>query len=1631
MSTSVMLAEVLQAKGSPLEEEEIWALLYLGTECLLEDLHKESSSTVICPWSVLLSAEGTLSFRDNVPQVDIAPFMAPEKFCGHSKSKHYGRTKMLMYSLGMTLYWSADYQVPPNQPLQLSDQLHTLLLTLCEDVAQKRPSPESVLEAWEAHQQQSPTQGPANVFIQRLAQGTLGSIREREEGVPEDNVPIPLKRSDAVRKRLHEKVVKSSALPSPLNLHQGSIPQAQQPWDLNHSGSKVQSSYKLLINRSASAMDGIASRSQKSSSQKLAGLGSSFICSLADPAPSRYVSERQKKFSGPEFIVLSSEPPVALQLPGSIMTKNGKSFLSQRDVNVVLLNGQCLEVKCDIKSKAGVVFEKVAAYAGLPEPFYFSLAYMRGKEFFFLDDDTKLYKVAPEGWSDQPKKKASIINFTLFLRIKFFVSDFRIIQHDLTRHQFYLQLRKDLLEERLHCHDELTLQLGAFALRAEMGNYVPETRYRVKDYIPASQIEKMGLAHIQQELGSLHQLTQFLLEEQAELEFLKVTRQLPEYGVVFHQVFQEKRMVKRSLMLGICAQGIMVYEIRNNTRIASQQFQWRDTERISAHKKKFMIESSISGKKHTFLTDSVKTCKYLLDLCSAQHKFNAQMNSQHLLQAPTEDSRFTEAARSNSAYDSQRDNFTLIQRLSRSENALYGTHQERMSARAASKSCDDNSTEASTENGEKSNPTPSSPGNPRKSSFTKLEREIICVTLKRDPRNGFGFVIIGGENVGKLDLGIFIASIIPGGPADRAGHMKPGGRLISVNNISLEGVPFNTAVKIIQNSSDEVELIISQPKDSSEVLAEEKHLPSPVSSTLGCELCRANCERPISEACQATPATEEEYSTDSELKMILTRNSTPKLVPRISACSVGSLEPQDGISSSRLHEETFVKSVITHESADEDREIKKGDCLLEVDGISLLGMKQKRSGQVLAREHCVPAEPGPGDSESEKEHMSPSLARACPKRCFFLTDENTFEVRLRKNSGGLGFSFMQMETDACKDLGRDIIRIKRLFPGQPAKENGEIDIGDILLAVNGKPIQGLLYQEVLHLLRGAPPEVTLRFCRPPQGILPEIDQSVLTPLLSPVKEFVPSLVASSSGSDLTATEKEGSFLAADSPRAACDPEPVNDEPSLRGERVAESPPVLPLTRCSYKHLWKVYQEVITTDTFLSLEEEAIRQRDRKFRVSPGLHAKVEQEGEAACTASNSWKCLNRGMCSLFDDQPTEDCHEIISPAQVDEEYLTISSASITSLLHGGKPEAGTVPEPRGRGLSPPAVLDGELYTSESEWEDLEDGEEPQNTREMKICVTLTRSANKGYGFTVVVNKMDNTLYVAEILGEPALSNGQLRRGDRLLMVNGTDALALSAEETLALLYSSPRDLSLVVGRTTMEVFTSFPPEEIPEIILTKGDCGQLEEISEPVPDPMAFETVRAEFSSGPEPSPRPHLSRPSPAHRSPRSEPSPSPHRSRSTPAVGRERRRSGDSVRSVRSTASRHCQASYLPPSYHCQWEGAPTDFSASEPRPSTSQAWFPPPVHGEGSQLGSDEGDVESLGDYQSESWSEPSPADDVVPATGSPYEDLQIYSDQMARMAQALEMDISSVAPQTKEQAPQEDLRGQPSVPRFPHA
>ena len=63
-------------------------------------------------------------------------------------------------------------------------------------------------------------------------------------------------------------------------------------------------------------------------------------------------------------------------------SKKGHSSSSQREVTVVLPNGQYVVVRCDIKSRARDVFDMVVAHANLVEHFYFGLSFIDGKRIY-------------------------------------------------------------------------------------------------------------------------------------------------------------------------------------------------------------------------------------------------------------------------------------------------------------------------------------------------------------------------------------------------------------------------------------------------------------------------------------------------------------------------------------------------------------------------------------------------------------------------------------------------------------------------------------------------------------------------------------------------------------------------------------------------------------------------------------------------------------------------------------------------------------------------------------------------------------------------------------------------------------------------------------------------------------------------------------------------------------------------------------------------------------------------------------------------------------------------------------------------------------------------------------------------
>ncbi|KAM9070659.1 FERM and PDZ domain-containing protein 2 [Sarcophilus harrisii] len=1300
--SSVTLASTLQVKGNALSEEEIWSLLFLATERILEDLNKGSSNYVICPWSTLLHTAGSLSFQDNVSFIEAAPFKAPEMLQGQSPNPQLETSKVHVYSLGTTLYWSAEFRAPPNQPLQLSEPLLSILVMMCEDLPQKRVSLPFILEACRVHQKDV-VASSTHFHIKKLVNLVVGSISEMEQIVVEESKFVQENRSFMIRRRLYQKQNELSWLSTQKTLEPDRDPRLSA-WEFQLNASAPSNSKFFHSGSTSMIIDEVPPGFQQDGRLSL---GSTFSVapkrSSSVVSSQRYFLPKNERFSRPEFIQLSGEAPVTLHLPGSIVTKKGKSYLSQRELYVVLLNGQCIEVKCDIKSKARDVFNLVKTYANLVEHFYFGLASQKGKEFFFLNDETKLYEVAPEGWNDRSKKKTTIVNFTLFLRIKFFVNHFHLIQHSLTRHQFYLQLRKDILEERIYCNDEMLLQLGALALQVEFGNYRHEVQgehyFLAEDYIPASVIERMTASCVELEISKMHRCHGPLSGEEVELEFLKLTQKLPEYGVFFYQVFQEKKMPEAEMTLGICAKGIIVYEVKNNSRIASLRFQWREMGKISTQRKKFTIESSISGKKHTFITDTGKKCKYLLDLCSDQHRFNAQMSSGQLSQVLSEDNQLMQMFKSDSANVPQQECLPLIQRLSCSENMFLGSNLEKTSGRLLGKSCDSFNVENGHRTGDESNQDSLSFGssqsetcsyitenqrmclpaqlaqnilfgsqNPQRENFlTGLEREIICVTLKRDPQHGFGFIIIGSEDVGKLDLGIFIASIIPGGPAERAKKIKPGGRIISLNNISLEGVTFNMAVKIIQNSPDQVDLIVSQPKDVSQTVPTEGMNHQKKCDPARSEVSPAASGRNSLQRSCSSNSKEQNINID-ELEATLSRSLVPDLgQPQVPTPSAGRLHSENvdsayssppakitagetywvelvkengtfgisvtgGINTTVPYGGIYVKSIIPGGPAAKEGQIEIGDRLLEVDGVNLCGITHKQAVEclknsqqvarlVLERRDQRPAEQCPSAYDRKKDEcVAVSLATTLPdnpESCALVTDgqvhieeqdfsnypknfsnypenleDNIFEVTLKKNSSGLGFSVLQTARENSDHLRSYAVRIKRLFPGQPAEENGEIAVGDIILAVNGKSTEGLSYQEVLHLLRGAPENVTLRLCRPLKVILPEIEQDLLTSTSSPDKKFtrVECLTPEHrSNLNLGNNERDSSLLESEE---YVDSKTIFfhktiDEEEWDSDEGEERPwgTLLTHSDISYEYSWNHHQETTVPELVSSLEED--------------------------------------------------------------------------------------------------------------------------------------------------------------------------------------------------------------------------------------------------------------------------------------------------------------------------------------------------------------------------------------------------------------------------------------------------------------
>uniref|UniRef100_S4RXF0 Protein tyrosine phosphatase non-receptor type 20 n=1 Tax=Petromyzon marinus TaxID=7757 RepID=S4RXF0_PETMA len=475
----------------------------------------------------------------------------------------------------------------------------------------------------------------------------------------------------------------------------------------------------------------------------------------------------------------------------------------------------------------------------------------------------------------------------------------------------------------------------------------------------------------------------------------------------------------------------------------------------------------------------------------------------------------------------------------------------------------------------------------------------------------------------------------------------------------------------------------------------------------------------------------------------------------------------------------------------------EGDRLLEVDGVSMHSVTHKQAVETLRKTEeqmvCLVLEKcgaqledfedvsNPGLQTSTSRELSPNsqVKRWTEAGDFkyysFVTENNVFEVLLRKGVGGLGFSFMGDTDPGSPEAVRTVVRVKRLFPGQPADASARILPGDVILRVNGIPLKGLSHQAVLSVLRGTSDDVSLLLCRPEPSALPEVDPSLMAP------------------------RQTGSTPTPHPSLATCGPYEIEESAVAHGHWDGEgldgsgSAARTPTRRDSYSD---------STDS----------DSDPQCTL---VHRVISQCFSTAIPRSIS-AYLSSSEASLTPPPPPRDTN--VDRSEPPSLYQSIAEAAEerTTPWEG---EDGAPPPSEGAGV---AELDAGREAGP--WVDVDDEDEcdeefEEYAPEVEVELTLEKGPGEGLGFTVTRGTEDGAAYIREVVEGPALRDGRLRAGDRLIAVNGVEVAEMTYPRAVAMLRSTPQSVTLVVGRALKNLGVPPPAHTLPTIVLQPKEKG--------------------------------------------------------------------------------------------------------------------------------------------------------------------------------------------------------------------
>nr|XP_050852843.1 protein 4.1 homolog isoform X14 [Vespula vulgaris] len=310
--------------------------------------------------------------------------------------------------------------------------------------------------------------------------------------------------------------------------------------------------------------------------------------------------EEQKSAAVPPEV--TAENGTGTNSPTKSPVSKGKMALAK----ITLLDGTVKDFYIDRKAKGQDLLDTICQSMNLLEKDYFGLVYEdKDDSRNWLDLDKRIVKfVKNEPWK-------------FSFEVKFYPPDPAQLQEDITRYQLCLQIRNDIIKERLPCSFVTHALLGSYLVQSEIGDYDPEEHGRT--YLKDFKFAPNQTPELVEKVMDLHKTHKGQSPAEAELHYLENAKKLAMYGVDLHPAKDSEGV---DIMLGVCSSGLLVY--RDRLRI--NRFAWPKILKISYKRHNFFIkirpgefeqfESTIG-----FKLANHRAAKKLWKVCVEHHTF--------------------------------------------------------------------------------------------------------------------------------------------------------------------------------------------------------------------------------------------------------------------------------------------------------------------------------------------------------------------------------------------------------------------------------------------------------------------------------------------------------------------------------------------------------------------------------------------------------------------------------------------------------------------------------------------------------------------------------------------------------------------------------------------------------------------------------------------------------------------------------------------------------------------------------------------------------------------------------------------------------------------------------------------------